>query len=106
MDGEETWLLVAQQPFLPAPMFPSRPLPTPNRPTRLLEQPSSFEEYAIESLPAYEEPVAAEAPVPFMRPPPAGEPVCDLSTGRQADRRARPSAADVHATWTRGFINT
>ncbi|GLC34228.1 hypothetical protein PLESTM_000172000 [Pleodorina starrii] len=39
---------------------------------QLSSQPSTFEEYPIDSLPAYEEPVAAEAPVPFMRPPPAG----------------------------------
>ncbi|GFR44204.1 hypothetical protein Agub_g5387 [Astrephomene gubernaculifera] len=39
---------------------------------QLTTQPSSFEEYPIESLPAYEEPVATEAPVAFMRPPPAG----------------------------------
>ncbi|KAG2434312.1 hypothetical protein HYH02_012334 [Chlamydomonas schloesseri] len=40
----------------------------------LNSQPSTFEDYQIESLPAYEEPgAAAEAnPVPFMRPPPAG----------------------------------
>eukprot|EP00198_Chlamydomonas_reinhardtii_P014339 XP_001703676.1 predicted protein [Chlamydomonas reinhardtii] len=41
----------------------------------LLAGPSTFEEYQIEALPAYEEPgAAAEAnnPVPFMRPPPAG----------------------------------
>ncbi|EFJ41980.1 hypothetical protein VOLCADRAFT_107495 [Volvox carteri f. nagariensis] len=39
---------------------------------QLSSQPSAFEDYPLDSLPAYEEPVAAEAPVPFMRPPPAG----------------------------------
>ncbi|GIL85117.1 hypothetical protein Vretifemale_13747 [Volvox reticuliferus] len=39
---------------------------------QLTTQPSSFDEYPIDTLPSYDEPVASEAPVPFMRPPPAG----------------------------------
>ncbi|KAG2494428.1 hypothetical protein HYH03_007480 [Edaphochlamys debaryana] len=35
-------------------------------------QASTFDDYGLDSLPAYDEPAAAEAPVPFMRPPPPG----------------------------------